>query len=386
MIFKETQTQNEVKSVKIKRFIDCGINTFSCNLRCHYCYVAQNYVFTRENPTFKHPAELVGKALSKERLGGTCLFNLCATGETLMPQVTLDYTKAILEQGHYVMIVTNATITKRFKEIAEWPEELRRHLFFKVSFHYLELKRLKMFDKFFSNIELIKQMGASFTLEITPSDELIPHIEDIKKMSMEKVGALPHITIARDESNPKFPMLTKLSKEEYIHTWGDNFHSALFDFKMKIFGVKRNEYCYAGNWSATLNLQTGTLKQCYCTNFFTNIYRNVEKPIKWVEIGKCKAPHCHNGHAFLAFGAIPELETPYFAELRNRVCADGSEWLNEDMKQMFSSKLIESNSTKRQSTAPLINAFYNVIYHLAMFVRSGMKKLDPKFKSFEKHK
>ena len=47
----------------MKRFIDCSVNTFACNLKCHYCYVAQNYLFTQKVPKFKYSAELVGKAL-----------------------------------------------------------------------------------------------------------------------------------------------------------------------------------------------------------------------------------------------------------------------------------------------------------------------------------
>ena len=65
---------------KMKRFIDCSVNTFACNLKCHYCYVAQNYLFTQKVPKFKYSAELVGKALTKKRLGGICMFNICASG------------------------------------------------------------------------------------------------------------------------------------------------------------------------------------------------------------------------------------------------------------------------------------------------------------------
>ena len=255
---------------KMKRFIDCGVGTFACNLRCHYCYVAQNFLFTQKVPKFRYSAEHVGKALSKERLGGACMFNICASGETLIPQAVVDYTKAILAQGHYVMIVTNGMLKKRFEEFEKFPEDYRKRLFFKISYHYLELKRLNKFDLFFTNVELIKKMKASFTIEVTPSDELIPYIDEMKKVSIEHLGALPHITVARDESKSDYPLLTKLSREEYIKTWGQ-FDSMMFDFKIKVFGQKRKEYCYAGNWTWTLNLITGTMKQCYKTNFFANI-------------------------------------------------------------------------------------------------------------------
>lgn len=371
---------------KMKRFIDCGVGTFACNLRCHYCYVAQNFLFTQKIPQFRYSAEHVGKALSKERLGGVCMFNICATGETLLPQAVMDYTKAILAQGHYVMIVTNGTLKKRFEEFAQFPEEYRKRLFFKMSFHYLELKRLNKFDLFFSNVELIKKMGASFTIEVTPSDELIPYIDEMKKVSMEHLGALPHITVARDESKPGYPLLTKLSKEDYIKTWGQ-FDSMMFDYKISVFGVKRKEYCYAGNWTWTLNLITGTMKQCYQTNFFANIYKNIDKPLKFVNIGHgCKAPHCHNAHAFLCFGAIPELKAPYYYELRNRVCTDGSEWLQPEMKAFMSTKLNETNVESHPAKDVVLNKVYGVVYESAMAARNLLKKVDKNFKSNEVHK
>jgi hypothetical protein len=217
-------------------------------------------------------------------------------------------------------------------------------------------------------------MGASFTLEITPSDELIPYIDEIKTLSIEKVGAWPHITVARDESKGDYPLLTKLSKDEYYKVWG-TFNSLMFDFKMKVFGEKRREYCFAGNWTSTLNLLTGTMKQCYQTNYFSNIYKDTRKPIKFVNMGKkCKAPHCHNAHAFLCLGSIPELETPYYAELRNRKCIDGTEWLRPKMKAFMSTKLEESNRDIRPNSDKIINSLYSVIYPVLL---KGKKLLKP---------
>ena len=369
---------------KMKRFIDCGVPTFTCNYRCHYCYVAQNFLFTQMVPEFKYPPEVIGAALTKKRLGGTCMFNICANGETLIPEKIIGYIKAILAEGHYVMVVTNGSLRRRFEQIAEFPIEYRKRLFFKISYHYLELKRTNGFDKFFANVKLIKEMGASFTLEITPSDELIPYIDEIKKVTMENAGAWPHITVARDESKPDYPLLTKLSREDYIKTWGV-FNSKMFDFKISVFGEKRREYCYAGNWTFTLNLLTGTMKQCYKTNYFANIYKHLDKPLRFVNIGRgCKAPHCHNAHAFLCFGAIPELDTPYYAELRNRVCADGTEWLTPEMKAFMSNKLEEDNLALQPKSDIAINFVYNILYRFAMCGRNVLKKLNPSFKANER--
>ena len=327
---------------KMKRFIDCYIPTETCNFRCHYCYIAQHRKFNNKVAKFEHTPEYIGKALSKERLGGICMINLCAGGETLIVEEVVDIIEAILKQGHYVMIVTNGSLTNRFEKIAKFPKELLNHLFFKFSFHYLELVRLKMMDRFFENVKMMKDAGASFTIEITPTDELETYIEEIKKVTMEKVGALPHITIGRKDSED-IPPLTEHDFSEYKKIWGQ-FDSEMFNFKSTIFGEKRKEFCYAGEWSVYMNLVTGNYMQCYCGKRLGNIYENIDKPIKFMPIGcNCTQPHCYNGHAFLTFGDIPELKSPTYDKLRNRVCLDGTEWLTSDMKFFMQSKLVDEN-------------------------------------------
>ena len=59
---------------------------------------------------------------------------------------------------------------------------------------------LNILDRYFENIKMIQDAGASFTIEITPSDELEPYIEEIKKVMLERIGALPHITIGRKDT------------------------------------------------------------------------------------------------------------------------------------------------------------------------------------------
>lgn len=328
---------------KIKRYIDCYIPTETCNLRCHYCYISQQKKFNKKLASFSHSPETIRKALSKERLGGTCLLNMCAGGETLLSSEILPVVKELLMEGHYVMIVTNGTITKRFEEIATWPKELLKHLFFKFSFHFLEMKRLNWMDRFFSNVQMMKEAGASFTVEITPSDELIPYIDEVKTISMEKMGALPHITIARDDRTNGIDVLSKLPFNEYIKVWGQ-FDSALFDFKTTIFYKKRKEFCYAGDWTGYLNLDSGSLRQCYCGKTIDNIYHNLDQPLHFEAMGcECSIAHCYNGHSWIALGDIPSITAPTYAEERNRVCTDGTEWLKPEMKSFMSGRLYEQN-------------------------------------------
>lgn len=328
----------------IKRYIDCYVPVTGCTLRCNYCYITQHRLFDSKLPKFKYSPEHVRKALSRERLGGTCLINMCGGGETLLPPEVPAYAKALLEEGHYVMIVTNATVDKRFDEIAAFPPELTKRFFFKFSYHYLELKKKNLLERFFANIKKVRDAGCSFTLEATPSDEWIPYIDEMKKAAMDNVGAVCHITIARDERDPeKLPILTSLPRDEYEKTW-KTFNSPLFDYKLTIFEQKRKEFCYAGDWSFCLNLGTGIMSQCYRSYTSHNIFEDVSKPIPFNAIGKhCKEHHCYNGHSFIVLGDIPELDAPTYTELRNRTCTDGSEWLKPEMKHFMSTKLYQNN-------------------------------------------
>ena len=342
---------------KVKRFLDCYVPVTSCTLRCHYCYITHQRLFDTKLPSFKYDASFIRKALSKERLGGTCLINLCGGGETLLAQEVVDYAKALLEEGHYVMIVTNATVTKRFDEMAAFPMELKKRLFFKFSYHYLELKKRGLLDKFFNNIEKMRDAGCSFTLEATPSDELIPYIDEMKETAVKHVGAVNHITVARDERRKIefLPILTSMSKEEYNKTWS-TFDSNFFSYKMSIFGEKRKEFCYAGDWSLSLNIATGEARQCYCSYYKQNIYKDISKPIKFIPIGNnCNQHHCYNGHAFLTIGNIPELEAPTYGEIRNRITNDGREWLKPQMKSFMNTKLVESNVEYSDEEKQVIN-------------------------------
>lgn len=329
---------------KIKRFIDCYIPTETCNLRCHYCYITQKRKFNAKLATFSHTPEEIKQAFSIMRWGGPCLINMCAGGETLLSDQVLPIVKALLEEGHYVMIVTNGTISERFEEVIKWPKELLKKLFFKFSYHFLEMKRLGWTDRFFNNVQRIKEAGSSFTVEVTPSDELIPYIDELKKECIKHSGALCHLTIARDDRTKGIDILSNLSWDEYKRTWGA-FDSSLFAFKSQIFQQRREEFCYAGAWSYYLNLESGALKQCYCGEIVWNIYENNNKPIPEKPIGySCSLPYCYNGHAFLALGDIPGLSTPTYAEERNRVCVDGTEWLQPEMKAFMSTKLYDINS------------------------------------------
>ena len=330
------------KKNQIKKLIACNIPLSACNLKCHYCYISQLSEWERNRVSLTLDPELIEKALSAKRVGGPCIINLTGKGETLIPREMPEVIRRLLEQGHFLEIVTNGTLTNRFDEIAQFPSKLLSRLEFKFSFHYLELKEKGWLDRYFDNVRKMRDAGCSFTIELMPNDELVPYIEDIKKVCLENVGALCHLTIGRDDTNGR-KILTKMKTEDYLKTW-QVFESNMFDFKYSVFNIKRCEFCYAGMWSLYVDLATGNASQCYGFPTNQNIYMNTEKPLYFRPVGKkCRQPFCYNAHAFMCLGVIPEMETPTYANIRDRIDMDGRHWLKDELRDAFSSKLVDNN-------------------------------------------
>lgn len=331
---------------KFARFIELMIPIHACTLRCTYCYVTHRGLFDTIIEPFKYTPRQIRKALSTGRLGGPSLINMCATGETLLSNEVIDIARELLDEGHYVMIVTNAMLTNRIDQLASLPKELLDRLFIKFSYHYLQLKERGLLDIFFANIRKIRDAGASFTLEVTPHDELIPFVDELNQRALKELGAIPHFTIAREDryKGRHLPMLTKMNRDEYRNVWG-RFNSPLFDFKFQIFEQPRTEFCCAGDWAGVVDLRTGTWRQCYQNaSRPVDIFSDTDSPIPFLAIGhNCMSPHCLNGHTWLGLGCIPGMKTPTYAEMRNRICEDGSEWLKPTFKELFSHRLQDSH-------------------------------------------
>jgi len=336
---------------KMKRIVLCAVPTSICNLRCRYCYLThREECYQGEQANIQYSPEYIAKALSKERLGGVCYFNFCADGETLLTKNIDKYIYEIVKEGHYVEIVTNMTVTPMLDKILNWEKELLERVTFKCSFHYLQLVEKNLLETFAENVNKVWKSGCSANIEITPDDELIPYIDKVKAFSLKHFGALPHLSIARDDKN-KHDFLTSLSENEYKKIWSQ-FDSDFWNFKIGIFNQRRNEYCYAGVWSLYINFATGSTTQCYSSRYEHNIYKDITKPIKFKAIGKCLETHCYNGHMLLTLGCIPGFTDVCYGNIRDRVRADGSHWIQPKMLAFLNSKCEESNkvfsTTKKQ--------------------------------------
>lgn len=345
---------------KIKRIINCVIPITVCNFTCHYCYLAQTNSFDKNIPKLQYDISHIKRALSLKRLGGPCMVNMCAVGETLMAPYLADLVQAMLDNGHYVTIVTNGSIRKMIEKICQIDKKLTKRLFFKFSYQYLELKRLNLIDAFFANIKLVRDAGISYTVELTANDKAISFIDDIKNKCVSELGAMPHIIESRD-NNKGLIKLTKLSNKEHMEKW-NQFDTPLIKFQDTIWGEKRCEFCYAGDWVLNLYLESGNISPCFGGGpIIQNIFENIDEPIHFEAIGnKCPWEHCYAAYVLLTLGAIPELDTPKYSEIRNRKTIDNKEWLTKDMKSFMSSKFIESNHEYSQNKKEIINWYRDI--------------------------
>lgn len=361
---------------KIKKLVLFRIPMSICNFRCHYCYLSQRPVhFEGEQPKMKYTPEQVAKAMSRERIGGIAYMNFCADGETLLTKDIDKYIKALVEEGHCAEIVTNLTVTPVLERILSWDRSLLKRVEFKCSFHYLELKKKGWLDRFAENVNKIWDAGASANIEITPSDELIPLIDEVMEFSMTHFGALPHLTIARNDQTKSIDYLTNLPIDEYDKVWS-RFDSGFWKFKKTIFGKKQTDFCYAGDWSIYIDLTTGDATPCYCGASLGDVFAHPDKPIPTRSVGHCPIAHCYNGHALLTLGTIPHKYPIRYGEIRDRVKTDGSHWLQPELLAFFNSKLEESNSEYsdfRKTSRIMLNYPQSIINKAKNIVRRIIK-------------
>ena len=335
------RSKDKIYPEKMIKYIDCAVPYNACNLRCGYCYIRQHEDF-RNNELLLHSPQFIRQALSKDRLGGRVLINFCGTGETLLCQELIPIVKELLEEGHYIHIVTNGTVKKAFDKILKENMDNSR-LFFKFSFHYLELKRMRLLKEFSENVVKMWNAGCSISVELVADDNMVPFIEEIKGFSEKYFGALPHCTIPRNDTLPGLDVLTQMTLEQFKRTW-QQFDSDLFNYKMKILNQKRSEDCKAGLYSFHMNLESGDAWQCTNNPYLDNLYEDLNREILFKKIGhKCCLPFCYNGHAWLTLGCIEKLEAPTYYEMRDRQTMDGRHWISDTMKKVFSQKLYINN-------------------------------------------
>lgn len=348
----------------MRRFIECLIPLTSCNIKCSYCYVVQQDRRKNERAILAETPENIGKALSKKRLGGVSLISLTASGETFLFKELGDVVVEILKQGHFVNITTNGSLTKMIEKFLVKTEGFHDNIHIAFSLHFVELKKKNLIDEFFKNVQLCKDAGCSIVVQINLSDEYVDCWDEIKRICKDRIGAYPQVALTREEIDGTYRILSKtMTEEEYIAK-GKEMNSPLFDFTCKNFMQRRCEYCYAGYWSAKLDIASGIMTGCYGQGFKQNIYKNINKPIHFRPIGKhCCFKYCVNSSHFMSQGIIPELlPLLSYGELRNR---EEAGWYSPVMREFLYKQFEDEN--------PLLSGIASIKYEL-LYQMDSLKK------------
>lgn len=364
----------------IKKFIEVFVPGTSCNLKCHYCYLAQVGVSTNQRSHFCFSDEQMHRSIRKERLGGACLFNICADGETMLEPHTMTFIKNLLIEGHYVNIVTNATLTSRIQELISLSKEQRSHIALLASFHYLELKKRNLLETYFSNLKAARSAGISFYMPMVFCQEYVDCLDEIKKTCIEHLGILPEAAKYRDDTSSDLHLKEQLSIDEYYDKGIQELDSNYFRFEKRFYLKKIDSFCYAGDWFAYLNLCTGELQACYNQPVFDNLFAHPEKPVKFRAIGNhCRVPYCYNGVSRIPLGVVPEIkDVNYYWEYRNRKNPNGPDNYTDELKQALSVRLYESNQEYSEKDKKKANEFYHFHYEINSRIKSELSRFTPK--------
>ena len=345
----------------IKHFFNCILPVYSCNFRCNYCFVHQTHA--EEGKKNHHlDADMIKKALTIERCGKSFM-NLCSNGETLLQPEIIEIANGLLENGHIVAIVTNLTYTKKIDELCGFPLEYRNRLFIKASFHYEQLIERNLVDVYFDNIKKLHAHGISYSMEIVASDDIVDDIDAIMRLFDAHDEMMPQIIESRETVSGDFGRLTSNDVEKHIEIWS-RFDSDMFNGMQEFWGVKRNEFCYAGEYSAAIDLKTGFVTQCDRCRSIQNIYQNIDKPLMFCAVGEnCQISHCYISYVWQRLcGNIKSTNhRPYYLT-RNRRYPDGTEWLSKEIKQEWSSVIGEKcgyySEKKETIVGGIMDAFY----------------------------
>lgn len=340
MYFKKKR-MNEPCPELVCRFIAVDVSVSACNLRCSYCYVRRQGNNTGVIRPLERPAGEIGKAFSRERLEGRAFLYLYANGEPLLLPGLSDIVRSLLEEGHYVAIVTNMTVQKGISALLELPDELRERLLFFASLHYLELKRTERLSDFFRHIRMAGKAGCSWQMRLCLCPEYVEELEEIKRMCLRETGQLPIVSYLRES------VYMPDAVQRLLDEAARSFDSALYDFQKAVCDIPRREFCHAGEWSLAVNLASGDVRACLCEAVRENIYFDeAAPPIAWAPVGRrCRASWCMCGAHFLSWGVAPSLKCPSYAQMFSR---PGDQSFNELTLEVMRHKLEEVHRTPGQ--------------------------------------
>ena len=163
------------------------------------------------------------------------------------------------------------------------------------------------------------------------------------KPNMEKLKELQILLNNRFDENNQFERLTEYSVDEYNKIWGQ-FDSELFRFKSQMWNKKIHNFCYVGDWGYSVNIADGNIFRCSSCGHIGNVFKDKKLPRR-PACKKCPFLHCYNAHGWLGLGGmVPDIKSPTYAQMRDRVRTDGTHWILPRMRAVFESKISDNNT------------------------------------------
>lgn len=304
------------KNKHVSRSITIYVNGNKCNLNCSYCYVVNSRCDEKtEKVDLKFDLHTMIEAFSVERLGGIADIVVIGSAETLLMEHIIPFVHGLLKHGHVVTVVTNATLTKRIKQLVDIDKIYLKRLIVKASLHYLELKRRGLLEVYYENIKYIVAAGASCYPFVIISEEYLPYLDEISSNCIDELGIKPQCSPCNEVVDAySIKYSTKFKPEityELYKKIDRQFDTRIFNeiVKNKRFDPQEH-FCYAGLWSFGVDYATGSMSKCHGLPISVNFYEGdfCEK-IKEPVACSCGIESCCLQYNFFAEGLLPDYDS-----------------------------------------------------------------------------
>lgn len=330
---------------KVSKAITIYVEGNSCNLQCEYCYQKNS------NPTEKsivvnllYPIDEMIRAFSPKRLGSLAEITVIGCAETLLTQQIIPFVHGLLEYGHVVTVVTNATLSERIDRLLDCSEECLQNLILKCSFHYRELIKKELLNTYFINIKKALNAGASAYPFVVICQDYVNEFETISKIMMDNLGIQAHCSPCTEVNN-SFDLrfganFNPMPNESLMEQLDKYFDTRIYKECIKYKSVDvQSTFCYAGSWSICIDFMTGKMCKCHgCPVESGNFYQNIDEPFIWKEpiAMSCAIESCALQYNFFSEGLMPDKPCKYTYGKLIYIPSLISEYLRDKLDVSFS--------------------------------------------------
>lgn len=248
--------------------------TRECNFNCEYCFYPRSNITTKKNnPDFQAVLNFLKNEKFIYRIGFT-------GGEPFLVPEFIDFAGDITKAGHYISVNSNLS-TNNITEFIEKADH-DKIIFIHGSFHFKELEKRELTERFFRNAELFIQAGINLKCEAVsyPGYEYL--CDKVMKLFNKRgivINFAPYIGFYEGKWFP----------DSYTDEEKNIFELNGYDIDMY---EQKGEICNAG-YSAAVADTDGDIRKCFNSGVKTG---NLYKEVTWgnepeiCQMKKCGCP------------------------------------------------------------------------------------------------